>query len=245
MKIQRFAVTLELFERLLGSSPPDRDIYLRYIAGFTPEGEAIGKRGAGSMDQANEELASLPGAEALPDDIEDASKVTVFPRDPEGRLHMWDYQLKGFLKEAGNILKADLKVPALRDKLDNYVYIYPRRILLCRPDGTAITEPDLLLRRTLRAFTMQGPRVSMPVSECILDPIRLDFELALLAHDKLDDGILGALLQYGEQKGLGQWRNASNGRFRVVTYRYLGTQERERLRAAGMPARKAAEEVAS
>lgn len=209
MRFRDYAITLEIVERLLGSSPADPQTYRDYVANCPHDAT----KGAGSPEREAEELASLP---------EESEKgVTVFPRDPEGRLHLWDYQVKGNLKESGNILKEQLGIKNLRDKLDNYVYVAPRRILLLR-DGKPLTEPDGIFSRPLRAMTMQGPRVSIAQSEYLEPPLTLQFTIRLLEHKEIKPETLQEILAFGELKGLGQWRNGSFGRFRLLDFHEIG-----------------------
>jgi len=209
MRYRDYAVVIETMERILGSSPGDPEIYRKYIANSPSDPD----RGAGSPEREEEEVNSLPQVEE--------KGLTVFPRDGSGCLHMWDFQVKGYLKEAGNILKDQLRIRGLRDKVDNYVYVFPRRILFQR-DGQLLTQPDGVFARPLRAMTMQGPRVSIAISEYVEPPIRLEFGIRLLEHKELNETVLQEILEFGQLKGLGQWRNGSWGRFRVLDFRELG-----------------------
>ena len=60
---------------------------------------------------------------------EDLEKTgyTGFHKDEKG-LFLYDYQVMGFIKEAGNTLKDQLKIKNLRSKLNMFVYVAPRRI---------------------------------------------------------------------------------------------------------------------
>lgn len=128
-------------------------------------------------------------------------------------------------------------------KIDNLVFIFPRFIPLILPDdcervtGTASDEPrpmPLIMpdkkklgvnERPLRANTAQGPRVSVVRSETVPAGTTMEFEIRCLANrfgkDKDGEGsgqvdamtVIEEWLNYGQLKGLGCWRNASNGRF--------------------------------
>ena len=126
-----------------------------------------------------------------------------------------DYQIKGFLKEAGNTLKEQLGetekgntsvFKALRSHIDNEVFVRPRHI----PLGDDI---DGTMERPLRAMTMQGPRVTVVRSDFIKAPFTVTVQLKVLAHSKIDFRILSEIFEYGELKGIGQWRNGSYGQF--------------------------------
>ena len=71
-----------------------------------------------------------------------------------------------------------------------------------------------------RAMTMQGPRVSVSASEMISEGWELVFTISLLENPAspkskaLTFDVIEEALNYGAFKGLGQWRNGQNGRFK-------------------------------
>jgi len=182
-------------------------------------------------------LGSLPASKSLftdfvaskaPDGVEDEEDfvqreekgLTVFARDPrDGKICLTDYQVKGFLKEAMNNLKASNGIVAGRKKIDNFVFISPRRIPVMH-DGAVLYDEDDRLERQLRASTPLGERVTLASSEMVLDPWEAVVEITLLhntgsAKSKaLAWGAIHDALDYGFFKGLGQWRNGGFGRFR-------------------------------
>ena len=193
---RRYQITLT--EPLLGTIPKNRKIFTQYVLSKYPDPDD-------DMDptlqdekdtQKEQEAATAP----------DGSGETGFHTDPDG-IYILDYHFKGFLKEAGNVLKETLKISALRSKIDNYVFVNPRYIWLKeRPDGR--------LERPLRAQTRQGPRVSLVASDYVDAGTSFEVELILLPGcKKLTWDVIEALLDYGKFKGLGQWRNGSYGRF--------------------------------
>ena len=138
MKQKRFKVKLTLLEPLLGTVPKNRDVYASYIETKRPkpnDGE--------------------PEAETVEETEEKG--WTGFHQE-NGTPFMYDYQIKGFIKEAGNILKKSLKINALKSKLNNFLFVFPRKIPLPQID----TVP---LERPLRAQTAQGPRVTVTRSD--------------------------------------------------------------------------------
>lgn len=121
---------------------------------------------------------------------------------------LYDYQVKGFIKEAGRIFNGLQGVKALRSKIDNLVFVTPRQIPLILPDGAKIEY----LERPLRAETAQGPRVAIARSEML--PAGTKLECCLEIYDgAVTDDVLRDLMTYGARKGLGQWRNGGYGRF--------------------------------
>jgi len=188
-KMERKKYQIELLEPMLGTITKDPEVYKTYIESKKPEG----------IDE--EEYLTVQKVEE--------KGWTGFHEDETG-LFIYDYMLKGFLKNAGNVLKESLKIKALRSKLDNYVFIKPRRIYLGQK------ESDGFLERPLRAMTQQGPRVTLARSDYINKGKILAFEILLLPHKEVTWKVIDELLAYGELMGLGQFRNGGYGRFKVV-----------------------------
>lgn len=199
-----YNVKLTLTEPILGTVPKNKDIYTDYIASkaekavvLTPEQESD------TEAVIQEEIGTVP--------VDENKGWTGFHSDDEG-VFLYDYQIKGFIKEAGNVLKevagADgVKVGALRSKIDSYVFVFPRRIHF---GCNILPEP---LERPLRALTAMGPRVTLVRSDQIAAGTVLSFQLRVLPHKEITEALLRQLFDYGAFQGLGQWRNGSYGRF--------------------------------
>lgn len=87
---ERIAVRLTLLEEALGMTPGDPEIYGNWIASKAPEPE-VGE----------EEVGVIEGM----DTVEDAT--TCFPRTEDGVPFCWDYQIKGFFKDACSSLRME------------------------------------------------------------------------------------------------------------------------------------------
>ncbi len=143
--------------------------------------------------------------ETLPEMLEKGT--TAFHR-LDGQPIYYDYMVKGFLKEAGLVFNGTHGVRALRSKIDNLVFVLPRRIPLQLPLGSEAS----FLERPLRALTAQGPRVSLARSETL--PAGTSFAcMVQVLGGPISEPVLRELLDYGQFKGFGQWRNAGFGRF--------------------------------
>lgn len=184
---------------LLGTSPNNPDIYADFIGSKSADAEKI-----------EEELAGL-SADALA-----AKGKTVFHRTDNDVPMLYDYQIKGMIKEAfvifdrlGELKCGSLKIykSLVKSVVDKYIFVYPREIPLALPDGGEIDE----CVRPLRADTMQGPRVSLACSERAPKGTVLECTIEWL-HPGLEKHIIAAL-EYGKRSGLGQWRNSGMGRF--------------------------------
>ena len=181
---------LELTTRMLGTVTKDPEVYKTYIESKKP------------ADKNGED-------EYLTVEKVEEKGWTGFHRDDTG-LFIYEYMIKGFLKNAGNVLKAAQKVAALKSKNDNFVFIAPRRISLSQK------EPDGMVERPLRAMTARGPRVTLARSDYINAGKVIEFEVTMLYHKELSWELIDTLFNYGELMGLGQFRNGGYGRFKVL-----------------------------
>jgi len=100
--------------------------------------------------------------------------MTIFPRDAEGRPILYDYQVKGFFKDACGMLgriggKTETgkkravnesgKLTAYKKIIDGLIFVSPRQIPLPILGEMNECQPPL------RAQTAQGERVSLANSE--------------------------------------------------------------------------------
>lgn len=190
-------IRITLTEEMLGTACANKEVHEEYIASKSKDAA-----------KSKEELESLPATELM------EKGTTVFHRDDDGTPIIYDYQLKGFLKEATGIMVdlSDKEIRIGKTKLskfthkrivDNFVFVYPRKIRL------AALSP--VCTRPLRADTMQGERVALASSETV--PAGTTFECEIKTLTPQLDELMGKCLDYGAMKGLGQWRNSGKGRF--------------------------------
>lgn len=189
-------------EPILGSNPADPKVREAYIESKKPV-----------IQTENE-------SELTPEAVSENYGLTVFLRHPETSTPMvFDYTVRGFLKEALLTLSPQLGLVAAKSKVDKYLFASPRHIHLCGPDGEPIKAPDGVYERPLRAMTMQGPRVTLTGSE-IINNWQITVSLTLLDSNGSKgkgatigwDAVENAL-DYGRFQGLGQFRNGGFGRF--------------------------------
>ena len=195
MKETKIRITFT--ETLLGTKPSDPEIHSRFVASKAPDHKTM-----------EEEVAEL-GAEA----VEERGK-TIFPKMEDGTPFIYDYQLKGFMKEAGKALRKvtgtkSSKLKAYRQEIDNLIFVTPRQIPLWMPMDLDLTDTDC--QRPLRASTPQGERVALAHSEEAPAGTYIEFTVHCMVDSDLP--IVLEWLDYGQWKGIGQWRNASHGRF--------------------------------
>ena len=191
---------LTFIEDVLGTSSSNPDIHSEFIASKAADSEAKA-----------EELAALTSEEMI------EKAMTVFPKFEDGTPFLWDYQVKGFLKEAVGALletwpkqvavgKSKLSKFTHKRLMDNYVFVTPRKIPFDMSGGAMGS-----CERPLRAETMRGERVALACSETVPEGSTITIEIKCLMP-ALEEVMLECL-DYGALKGIGQWRNSGKGRF--------------------------------
>lgn len=185
-------VQITTMEELLGTSSSNPEIHAEYIASKAPDALTMA-----------EEVAAI-GA----DEVE-RKAVTVFPR-VDGMPVLYDYQIKGFFKDACSALRKVpasecSKIKAFKKDIDGLLFVAPRAIPIVFTGDIGRCE------RPLRASTPQGERVALASSESIPAGAIIEFDIKLLVDSM--EGFVRECLDYGELRGLGQWRNSGKGRF--------------------------------
>lgn len=188
-----YKLTLIFTEPLLGTVSLDPEIYAAWIAKNVPDAKSL-----------KEELETLGTEEVL-------EKGTTGFHRVDGVPILYDYVIKGFLKDACSMLRRvsdtlSHGIRAYRKIIDGLVFVTPRRIPI-NLNGSEIT----FLERPLRAQTAQGERIALARSETVAPGATITFMLSVLGAVK--ETQLREWFDYGALRGLGQWRNASYGRF--------------------------------
>ena len=192
-----YNVHLEFIEPILGTASSDPYIHDRFIASKAPDAPSR-----------EEEVAAL-GVDELQE-----RGTTVFHKTADGEPFLWNYQIKGFFKDACYMLR---KVSTSKSKnmstykkdIDGLIFPTPRCIVLHRPDGA----PIRVLQRPLRAQTAQGERVALASSEMLDAGTWCDFEVKVIDDSPKYRDALVEWFSYGQLRGIGQWRNAGHGSF--------------------------------
>jgi len=191
-KYAEIKVRLTLTEQMLGTSPSNPEIYKEFFAA-----KAVNEA------TAEEEEEALYGGEQR--------QGTIFPRTEDGRPFVYDYMIKGFFKDSCQMLarlkngNESSKLKAYKKIIDGLIFPFPREIPLVFDGEVGCCQ------RPLRAQTPQGERVALAMSESVPKGTTLEFTVKVL-----DPALLPAVrewLDYGELRGLGQWRNSGAGRF--------------------------------
>lgn len=192
---ERIHVRITLIEEALGMTPGDPEVYSKYIASKAPEPSLM-----------QEELDSIEG----PEQSEDAA--TCFPRTEKGVPFCWDYQIKGFFKDACSSLRRvpgtrSSKMTAFKKVIDGTMFVGPRVIPFQLPEGAKLGRCE----RPLRASGPSGERVALAASETVPAGTSLDFDVLVMNPKETET--VREWLDYGRFRGLFQWRNSGKGRF--------------------------------
>lgn len=203
--MKKVTVKLTFLEGILGTSSADAEIYTRFIGAKAPDAATI-----------KEEVEAL-GAESIVE-----RGTTVFPRDDDGTPFLYDYQIKGFFKDACSMLarlsekdpetgkkkkakNESGKLTAYKKVIDGLIFVEPRKIRLESPG------PVTICQRPLRAQTAQGERVALSSSEEL--PAGTTVTMTIICMDDNHWKAVKEWLGYGLFRGIGQWRNSGKGRF--------------------------------
>lgn len=190
----RTHVKITFTDDLLGTCSGNPDIHREFIASKSEDAVKI-----------EEEVAAL-GIDAV-----EEKTMTIFPKLADGTPFLWDYQIRGFFKEICGAMRGikgtkSSGVKAYKKKVDNTIFVEPREIPLDL-HGMKISS----CQRPLRASTMQGERIALANSEVCPEGTTCEFDVICMVDS--DEEMLKEWLEYGQYKGIGQWRNSGKGRF--------------------------------
>lgn len=197
-------VKLTFQESILGTCPTNEDIYRDFIGSNAPDASTL-----------TDEIEAI-GVDAVAE-----KGMTIFPKLPDGTPFLYDYQIKGFFKDACGVLSRltgkdengkkkkavneSSKIKAYKKEIDGLIFPQPRKIPFENYGTIGKCE------RPLRAQTMQGERVSLACSEEIQSGATVTFSIVMLSDEH--EAAVREWLDYGALRGIGQWRNSGRGRF--------------------------------
>lgn len=194
--MKELKVKLTFIEDLLGTASSNPEIHKEFIASKAPDAKSI-----------KEEVAAVGVEEVV------EKSMTIFPKLEDGTPFIYDYQIRGFFKEACSCLKKvkgtkSSNIKAFKKEIDGLVFVEPRKIPMDL-HGQALEN----CQRPLRAATAQGERISLANSEVAPVGTEIEFTVKCLVDEDVE--AVKEWLEYGIFKGLGQWRNSGKGRFKV------------------------------
>lgn len=191
--MKEMKVKLTFTDDVLGVMPANKELHETYVASNAPDAPSI-----------EEEIAAMGVNEVV------EKTMTVFPKLDDGMPFFWDYQLRGFFKDAIGMLRRVpgtncSKCKAYKKIVDGLIFINERKIPI------TMSGPMGDCQRPLRADTPQGSRIALAHSESIPEGSMIEFTINMLENNL--EAIVRECLDYGKLRGLGQWRNSGKGRF--------------------------------
>lgn len=218
-------VRLTFDQCVLGSLPDQKTILEQFICKNIPEGDDKKDK----LDKLEEELDAIR---------DDENRMTVFPRDKEGNPCLYDYQIKGAIKNAFGVFtetqdiklgsKAKISKWTHKRFADSFVKIYPRFVKLNIPKD--VDCPDLIptdadnqmhrCARPIRKESFKGGQVALVCSEAVPEGTTCEFKIEYL-HPGLREVLIGAL-NYFRFMGIGQWRSSGKGSVRKIEIKENG-----------------------
>lgn len=203
MKTSELKVRLTFFEQVLGTASNNPEIHDEFIASKAPDSPT-------KNEQIKEEIEALGVGEVV------EKSMTIFPRmvvDGNSVPFVYDYQVKGFFKDSCKSLRGvkdtlSSKLTAYQKEIDGKVFVKERKIPFQNFGHVGECQ------RPLRGQTAQGERIALAHSETVQEGSFIEFTVMVLEAKKCDLlEIVKEWLDYGQLRGLGQWRNSGKGRF--------------------------------
>ena len=186
-------VRLTFTEDVLGTANSDPEIHSEFIAKKAPDAPSR-----------EEEIEALGADEVF------EKSMTVFPKLEDSTPFIWDYQIRGFFKDACGMLRKvssmkSSKMRAYKKEIDGLIFVKERKIPF--HDYGEIT----ICQRPLRASTAQGERIALASSEQVQAGAWIEF--TVMAFEEKDLDYVREWFDYGKFRGMCQWRNSGKGRY--------------------------------
>lgn len=143
-----------------------------------------------------------------------------------GKPCVMSYHVRGFINNATLVMKEDfrnegLKLPSRLAGKDPDPSRIVRNNIKVEPFAVEIADQiDGIFGRPVRAMTLQGPRISINVSEVVLRPKDSEFVLFVRPESGLQIHHIKHVLDYGLVEGISQWRSGGWGKFRATIEKY-------------------------
>lgn len=207
------SVTVELKEKLLGTIPNRKQVFIDHIA--DKMGDFQGKP-LKTIEEYDEEVATVPK------EVSDAA--TSFHSDTFG-IYIYNYMLLGNIKSNIFCIMANgvCKVLHYKKTADLFCKVFPRKIRFIKDDDSTLFEPDGSFERSMRVDTIKGPRTFIAKSFYVEKKTRLKFNVKIYRNDRgLTPEVVVNALKFGKENGLGQWRGSGNfGQYKILSLKYV------------------------
>jgi len=191
LEITEYKVEFVLLTEMLGTTPKNPEIYKQFIENKKPKTENENER---------ETIEAL-----------EEKGYVGFHKDDKG-LFLYDYMIKGFLKNAGNVVRVSKNIPGLKQKVVNFVNVIPRRIYLDKQN------PDGIIEQAITGWTSSGKITALQRCDYVSTGTKFECEIQVIENPTIKKELLCDLLEYGKIQGLLKFRQGGFGKF---TYKLL------------------------
>lgn len=191
---------------LLGTIPGDENIVKTFIHKKIRDEVDKGKLTQEEIEKIQkEELEELRRQEE--------EKLCGFWRDKEGNIIVLDYWVRGFIKNAANVLKEQLDVKKYKSKIEDFCFVSPREIKLLK-NGQPFKTVDGIYQRPVPKETPYGQKITFLVSSEKIEPDNLtfDFTLTLFKNKHMEFEDIEEIMKYSQYCGYGQARGSGFGK---------------------------------
>lgn len=138
---------LTTIEAMLGTASNNKELHSEFIASHAPDAPSR-----------EEEIAAVGVDEVI------EKGMTVFSRNKDGNPILWDYQIKGFFKDACGVLRKvkgtkSSKIKAYKKEIDGLIFVQERQIpVQTAEEWGAASVPCVPTRRRGREWALQTAR---------------------------------------------------------------------------------------
>ena len=209
-----YRVTMRFTENLMGGVPKNPDLIADWLNARKATEPEFEKRKV-QADMVGEVLETIDElVEEATETIGSAEEMrawTGFQQDDLGLFVRADH-VKAHLKDCANVLRGYLDLKALRSKVADRVYPFPKRIRLER-DGAVLTAPDGFWEHPVHVITLQGRRSALKRTDYVEGVTIVVEPLKVLADKMITLPLLQQMLEYGGIHGFGAERGLGYGQY--------------------------------
>ena len=209
-----YRVTMRFTENLMGGVPKNPDLIADWLNARKATEPEFEKRKV-QADMVGEVLETIDElVEEATETIGSAEEMrawTGFQQDDLGLFVRADH-VKAHLKDCANVLRGYLDLKALRSKVADRVYPFPKRIRLVR-DGAVLADPDGYWEHPVHVGTPQGKRSALKRTDYVEGVTIVVEPLKVLADKMITLPLLQQMLEYGGIHGFGAERGLGYGQY--------------------------------
>ncbi len=216
----KYRIRLAFRDRVFGGYPKNRELIRSWIKSRTGHDD----------EQTDKQVAEAEAA--LEGQLLEESTWTGFPRDEVG-VYLDSRAVKAMLRECFSVARIFVQKPGTKQIFQHALVVdglqNQDRIYLEREDGTHLGEPDGNIERPIHPDTAQGKRSALKRAD-YAERVEVEFLLRVLKTHPQEGRHIGRdelelALVIGQEDGLGADRSQGFGRFDVIKFDRLDSDE--------------------